>query len=408
MTNLDLALSDVDFNPFAPEYDRDPTPTWRALRNRGRIHWWTAGRCWLVCRYREVFSLVRDPRLSLRYTDWEYAPPARPVEEQSEYEILMANGLFGLDHADHLRVRKLASHAFTPRAIEAQRGALQQIVDDYTDDIGSADTFDFATQLANLVPLRTISRLVGVPEDSDDVFRALALGIVRGSHPHLTPEQRAEITAGVPAGLDLLRTLVAQRRAKPIDDFFGALVQAEDDGDTLGEWEMLALVASLLAAGTDTTSHMLTFLMLNLLRRPDVLARVRADASLIPAAMHETLRCDSFGKIGQTRFAREDFELCGQHIRKGQLLYLMFGCAQLDDEGFANPDAFDLDRDYDFNILFGAGPHFCIGAALARLQVEIVMRTVFERFDHLELAADPVFGHHPFLRQIDHLPLKTS
>jgi cytochrome P450 len=401
----EAAPAAFEFNPEDADYTRDPYPTYAFLRGNGP-YYWAKHDAYVFSRYEEVATIMRDRRFSLNWRDWEHSPP--PAKEQSEYDRLTEHGLFVVPAEDHTRLRKLISPAFTPRAIERMRGGVQDIVDEAIAAIAPVDGCFDITQLADHIPLRAISSVLGIPREHDPVFRRFGMSIIDATNPRITPEERARVLEPFPDGVALLRRLIDERRGNPGPDVLSALIQAEEAGDRLSHDELIALVMGLIAAGSETTVHLICFAVYNLLRHPDQLALVQADPSLLRAALDEVLRYDSFGKNGVPRFPTEDTEVFGVKLRKGQMVYPHLPAALRDPDAFDRPDIFDIKRDRVSNISFGTGPHHCVGAALARLEGEIAVGTLLTRFPTLALAGEPKFAEHAFLRKMDALPLRIS
>ena len=391
------------FDPEDPEYTKDPYPTYRRLHEQAPAYHWAAAHAWVFSRYHDVVAIMRDRRFSLNFEDWEFAV-RRPEAKRSDFERLMQKGLFALPPEGHTRIRKLVSPAFTPRAIEGMRGAVQQIVDATLADVGVE--LDIASAFADSIPLRAISTILGIPAAMDATFRRFGQSLIDATQPRLTEEERARILEPFAEGLALLHEVIAERRRRPGDDLLSALIAAHDDGDRLDRDELVALVMALISAGGETTTHLICFAVATLLRHPAELAILRADPSLWRNALDECLRFDNFGKNGLPRFATEELQVRGVVIRKGQLVYPHLPAALRDPDVFAEPDRFDIRREQYANITFGTGPHHCIGAALARLEGQVAVGTLLTRFPALGLAGEPVFAPHPFLRKMSSLPVR--
>jgi cytochrome P450 enzyme len=397
------AAPSFTYNPEDAEYTKDPYPTYRYLRERAPAYHWASAHAWVFTRYHDVVEIMRDRRFSTNVEEWEFAVH-RPESERSDYERLFHKGLFALPPEDHTRVRKLVSPAFTPRAIERMRGSVQQIVDATLADAGTE--LDIAKSFAESIPLRAISSIFDIPAHADQTFRRFGQSVVDGLDTRLTPEERARILEPFPAGLALLREIIAERRRRPGDDLLSALIAAQEDGDRLDTDELVSLVMALISAGGETTTHLICFATRTLLRHPDQLALLRADPTLLRNALDECLRFDNPGKNGLPRFVTEELQFRGVALRKGQLVYPHLPAALHDPEVFAEPERFDIRRDQHANVSFGTGPHHCIGAALARLEGQVAVGTLLTRFPALELAGETTFAAHPFLRKMSSLPVR--
>jgi cytochrome P450 len=397
---------EITFDPFAPGFDADPHPVFRALRDRDPVHWWAMGRGWLVTRYEDVSTCLRDRRLSTNYQDWEFAPPRPPGVAPTPLQRLMDGGLFSMPDADHVRVRRLVSPAFTPRAVERLREATQRIVDEALAGAVRGASFDIARDFSEHVPLRVIGTMLGVQKQDEPAFRSFASAVVEAvNSPWLSPAELEARLALLPEGISLLERLIEERRRRPTDDLLSALVAAEEAGDRLSNAELLSLVAVLVVAGSETTVHLIAFGILTLLRHPAELRRVREERSLLQNAVEEILRYELFGKVGVMRFAREDFVLGGREVRKGQLVALSLTSTGRDERTFPDPDRFDVRRDTSKSIAFGYGAHLCLGAWLARLEGQLALGTLLDRFPEMRLAGEPTFGRHASVRKMMSLPV---
>lgn len=393
------------FDPDDPGYTRNPYPTYNWLRSQPP-YLWAKHDAWIFSRYDDVVTIMRDyRRFTPNWADWEHAARFTSDGQVHDYDRLMASGLFALPHDGHVRLRKLVSPAFTPRAIERMRDKVQAIVDDALDHIEVQDgRFDVAG-LAEHIPLRAISAVLGIPRTREPEFRRFGVSVIDASDRRLTPAARLAVLEPFTPGLELLRAVIDERVRQPADDLLSMLIAAEEAGDRLNHDELLSLVMALIAAGSETTVHLICFAVYTLLRHPAELARLRADPSLVRGAIEEVLRFDSFGKNGVPRFARDDVEIGGVRVRKGQMIYPLLPAALRDPDAFPRADVFDIGRDQTANVTFGTGPHHCVGAALARLEGEIAITTLFARFPSLRLVGDPVFAPHSFLRKMESLPV---
>jgi cytochrome P450 len=325
------------------------------------------------------------------------------------FEKLMNNNLFFLDRKNHLRLRKLALPAFSPRIMEKMKDRFSILVKERFDEIGTPDSFNFAAEIAEKIPTQAIASLVGIPRDKFPIFDSLAYGVVRGINPMLTPEERKDAIKGVPEGLNLLNELIDERRANPGDDFLSTLILAEDEGSKLSNLEMCALVGAVLGAGSDTAVDLHSYLIKNLLQHPEEFKALKSDENLVQGAISETLRYESSGKTGLARYASEDLEINGHNVKKGEMVQLITSTAGMDAKIYNEPRKFDIQRDHDKSISFGQGPHYCIGVTLVRSQTEVMLKELFKRFPDLSLGNDIVYdyGHHN-ARRMDVMMVNTN
>jgi cytochrome P450 len=395
----------LHFNPNAPGFDADPYPTYARLREEAPVYYWPAARAFLVSRFEDAASLMRDPRFSLDPKSVGYPRPEDALP--AEFRMLQENGLFRLSQKDHARVRRAISPAFTPRAVERLRPDIQRIVDEALARSESKDEIDVAA-FADLIPMRVIAAMLQIPAEHAETFRKFGQAFVASTDPRWTPEQLIELLAPIPPGVTLLRSIIQERRENLGEDLLSTLIRAEQAGDKLSEEEMLSLVAALITAGSETTVHFICYAVLNLLRHPEHLALVRREPGLLRGALEEVLRFDSFGKSGIPRFATEDAEIAGTKIPRGAMVMALIPAAARDPRVFQDADTFDPRRESTDNINFGIGAHYCLGASLARLEGEVAVSTLLRRFPHMRLAGEPVFGNHPFIREMKSLRVAVT
>jgi len=409
MSQIESITVDHFFNPASEEFINNPLPTLERLTAEYPLARYDAWQSWLVSGHQNLIDCLLDRRLSTDFNLWEYAPAKKPMDEMDPFEKLMNNNLFFLDRKNHLRLRKLALPAFSPRIMDQMKERFTKLVKERFDEIGTPDSFNFASEIAEIVPTQAIASLVGIPREKFPIFDSLAYGIIRGINPMLTPEERKDAIKGVPEGLVLLNELIDERRANPGDDFLSTLILAEDEGSKLSNLEMCALVGAVLGAGSDTAVDLHSYLIKNLLQHPDQFDLLKADPSLVQGAISESLRYASSGKTGLARYASEDLEIQGQAIKQGQMVQLITGTAGMDSTLYPNPNKFDIQRAHDKSISFGQGPHYCIGVTLVRSQTEVMLKELFARFPNLSLGNEIVYDyHHHNARRMDVMMVNTN
>lgn len=347
----------------------DPYPLLQRLREADPVHRTPLG-FWFVTRHDDVKRLFSDPNVTGDRRAWALHQPA---DEGSFFHWAEEHNLFSLPPEEHARVRRLVSAALTPRAVRRMEQQIRDVVDRFAQPLRDrrGEVIDLYGDFTNLIPNTVISHVTGVSaEGGDEVrFRQLAQAVIAGFLPFNTPEV---MKAGEAAFEELYgwveKTAIA-RRAHPAEDMISDLVQVMDQDDRLDDREVIMLVTGLVSAGSETTAVGGMVLALSLLRHPDVLERLRGDRSLIPKAVNEMIRLDFGGPAGVPRYALRDFELRGKTIRKGDMLMLGFGGAGRDPAVYDDPDTFDMERDNRAMLNFGHGPHFCLGANLARSEL---------------------------------------
>ena len=382
----------IDQEVLQYEFYADPYPTFHRLRSEDPVHWNEQWGAWLLTRYTDVVSVLRDwsrfsnvGRIS-RFLD---ALPSDVRKKIRPFEEHFTTGLINSDPPEHTRFRRLVSKAFTPAVVEGLRPHIQSIVDELIDKVLTRERMDVIGDFAYLLPTTVIAQLIGVPLGDRNRFNTWADGITsfQGTGRALS---RGAINAqdSLLELRDYFRRLIADRRRQPRDDLISRLANAEDQGDLLNEAELLSISVTLLLAGYETTMSLIGNSVLALLRHPDQLRKLRSDPTLMTSAVEELMRFDS--PVGrQNRVARQDLELGGRQIRKGQLVAALLGAANRDPQQFPDPDRLDITRSENRHVAFGYGIHFCVGAPLARLEAQIAIGTLFRRIAGIELADDP-------------------
>jgi cytochrome P450 enzyme len=394
------------FNPYAPEFNTDPFPALKELRENHPIHFWEGGQGWLLSDYEDCLAVMRDNvRFSANFQDWELAPAA----PDSVFQRVQAKSLFGLPPARQTQVRKLIAPIFSAASMKQRRPQIRAIVDGILDEIGQVETLDVMSQVAERMPIRVMASVLDIPRQYEDMFKEFASLIVRGATPALNPEEHAKLNAAMPDGLSMLEQLINERRGKNLDDVLSQLVRAEEDGHRIDDIEELtSLVVQLVSAGSTSTINLIGYSLMTLLRHPDQLALVKSRPELLENAIMEAMRYDQFARFGLPRYALQDVTIRDTKIRKGQMVLPMVIGVMRDPARYPDPDRFDITRDQRNNLAFGHGPHFCLGAPLARLEGEEAVSALLARFPNLSLAGEPVFIPHPLMRYLHSLPVRTN
>ncbi|MEV8504755.1 cytochrome P450 [Actinoplanes sp. NPDC051475] len=367
--------------PFSEPDRLDLDPLYARLRRTDpvtRVRLPFGEEAWLATRYQDVRTLLGDPRFSRAASVGRDEP--RTTSQQ------VGGGLLAMDPPDHSRLRRLVAKAFTARRVEELRPATTAIANELIDAMTAAGPpADLVEHFATPLPVRVICRLLGVPTTDQELFRTWSEAIV--STTSLSPERIEEYIGNLHA---YMASLIAQRRVAPTEDLIGALVQArDDDNDRLSEEEMVELAAGLLAAGHETTVTQIPNFVYVLFTNPPKLAELRADPDLVPAAVEELLRYVPLGAASAfARYATEDVELSGVLIRAGEPVLGSLSAANRDGEVFTDPDGLDFARGANPHLGFGHGVHHCLGAQLARMELQVALRTLLGRLPELRLAVD--------------------
>lgn len=311
-------------------------------------------------------------------------------------------GFLFLDPPDHTRLRKLAQQAFAPRVVRALEPEISAMVDSLLDAMAEAGSVDLVSDLAYPLPVAVICRLLGVPVEDESQFSSAAALVAQALDPimSITGAPDPEVDARSEAGewlREYLGALVERRRAHPRDDLISALIAAEEDGDQLTADEIVATCNLLLIAGHETTVNLIANAAQEMLRNPEHWAALAADPALAGAIVEETLRFDPPVQLVM-RIAGADMRIGGRDIPAGDTMLLLLAAAQRDPAVYEAPDEFRLDRNAARHLSFGLGPHFCLGAPLARLEARVALSTLAARFPHARVVADPVYKPNVTLR----------
>src|SRR5262249_53065193 len=338
-------VEDFKFDPNAPEFDIDPFPTYKYMRENVPVYWWAEAQGWVVTRYDDVLMLLRDKRFSVEIKHWEHGPPELPDEQLTTHQLLARHGLFWMPAQDHRRVRKVLGPLFSPRAVEPLRKEFQSAVDDVLEIFAGRDSIDLVADFASRYPLRAITHVLGIPRDKQEKFIQFGSAVIDAFYPAISPEALREKLEFLPTGVAMLEELMAERRKKPGSDFFSKLIHAEQEGERLTRQEIISMVALMISAGCEPPRHLISFAVYNLLRHPEQLQILRKEPHLLSNAIDEVGRFDSFGKLNLPRFPLSDVEIRGVPIRKGQQIFGVYASALRDPEVFPDADQFDIRRD---------------------------------------------------------------
>jgi len=370
---------------LAPEVVADPHPAFACLREEDPVHWSERHRAWVLTRYDDVAALFRD----LRMSSDRASPLARRREDavggDDPVVSVLSRWMVFRDPPDHTRMRRALRSAFTPSAIETLRPAIERTVDELLD--GLPEEFDFLAEFAVPLPAIVIAELLGVPREDHDRFRTWSQGLATLVFASGLPDRHRRGREALTALATYLGEQLTHRRGQPADDLLGALAVLQAAGELTTE-EATANAVLLLFAGHETTTGLLANGLAALLAHPEQLERLRADQSLMPSAVEELLRFEGPSKL-MPRWAIQDVELRGRRIASGDLVYLVQSAANRDPSRFAEPNSLDIARDPNPHLGFGYGPHYCLGAPLARLETAIALSRLLDRRGRVELAGDP-------------------
>ena len=387
-------MTEIRFELADPRFKADPHATYARLRAEAPVFRSRLGRgrpVWLVTRYDDVAALLRDPRFAKDPAHARSgAAPWMPG-----FMRPLARNMLDLDAPDHTRLRSLVQKAFTPRLVERLRPRIEGLADELITRATRGGRMELVRDYALPIPLTIIGELLGIPAADWDRFHRWSTTVVSAS-PGIGA---VRLLPTVWSMFRYLRGQFAARRADPRDDLITALVQAEEAGDRLSDDELLAMVFILLVAGHETTVNLIAGGVLALLQNPEQLERLRSDPALLRPAIEELARFVSPVDLATERYAREDVEIAGVAIRRGEMVLGAIGSANRDEAHFAAPNTLDLARDPNRHLAFGLGAHYCLGAPLARLEASIAIPMLLDRAPDLRLRdAEVRWRRHAFLR----------
>ncbi|MBT3535141.1 MAG: cytochrome P450 [Rhodospirillaceae bacterium] len=374
------------FNPFSPDFLRNPYPAFQQLRASAPIMRTDMG-FWVASRYEDVTAILRDKRFGKCYVERTEKNHGPEIWDQPVYAS-MRNWMLVMDPPDHTRLRKLVARAFAPRRLKALRPRVQQLVDDSLDAVEAKGEMDFLSDFAFPLPVHVICDMLGIPaEERNFLFDGSRVSGRLIDPTPMSPEELKQVNEGHMEQVAFFRSLFERRRKTPDDDIITELLGAADDGDKLSDDELIGNIILLFGAGHETTVNMLGNGMLHLLSNPEEWEKLKADPSLVPSAVEEILRFDSSVQM-TGRTALEDVEIGGVTIPAGEAVLNLLGAANRDPEQFDGAEDFKIDRPNVQPTSFGGGIHHCLGAPLARIEGEIALATLIKRLPNLALAND--------------------
>jgi cytochrome P450 len=388
---------------MSPAFREDPYPHYERFRGAQPLLR-VAETIWFALGHADVTALLRHPRLS---TD---ESRAATEADRTEPDPNRTRNLLFMDPPQHTRLRNLVARAFTPRRIEALRAATTAIAAELLDAMATqSGPVDLVQAFAYPLPVRVICALLGVPPADEATFTGWSRGVARSVDPSIL--RSAEIETAIAQARQGLAAYLAglldERRRHPGDDLLSALAAVDADGERITTPEVVSLAQLLLVAGHETTVNLIGNGMLALLRAPDQLALLRRSPGLIGPAVDELLRYDGPVQITQ-RIALEDMEVVGCPVKAGDEIMLVLGAANRDPAAFNDPHRLDVTRDARRHVAFGGGIHHCLGAALARMEGQIALTALFERFPRIELAGTPTRRPTFTLRGLETLPVAVD
>jgi cytochrome P450 len=396
--------------------ERLPHETFALLRRDAPVWWydWPLGRgYWCVTKHADVVAVSRDTKA---FTSEHGAN----LEDLDEEQRVARQSMLETDPPRHTRLRGLVGPPFTPRAVKAYELALRELTTDVLDRALPLGEFDFVEEIAKQLPIRVLARLLGAPDEDNDRLIDWGDRMIGNTDPELadvlhdSPESDRYrlLPFRSPAALELFaygHRLAAERRREPTDDLVSTLVHTEIDGERLTEREFDTMFLLLVVAGNETTRQAIAHGMLALVEHPEEWRRLREDSDLVwTSGADEILRWSS-PVLHFRRTSTRDVELRGQTIRAGEKVVIWYGSANFDEEVFADPLRFDVGRKPNPHVTFGGGgPHYCLGAHLAKLEVQVMFDLLLPRLESLELAGPPERMRTNFTNALKRMPVRVT
>jgi len=391
--------------------DGPPLELFKRMRSQCPVHWTSevtelpqAKGFWSVTRADDVHTVSRD---------WETYSSERGgvVAIDEVFPIDLARAMFiGMDPPKHDRLKALFQAGFTPKRIAAHEEAIREIVIKTLDRLDGREECDLVTDVAQPAVSRVIGSFMGIPEEDDAVWANLMNQALAASDPDFSPSVdniEEVIQEAITQVFSRCSKMIAERRENPTDDLTSVLVHAEVEGQRLEEHEIVMGFFLLVAAGNDSTKATYSSAMRALMENPDQRQILLEDPSLIPSAVEETLRMfPAFAHFRRT--ATKDAELGGQQIKEGDKVVMWYASSNRDETRYENPDHFDVRRNPDHQAFGAGGRHFCLGTALARLELKILLEETLARYPKMEMTGKPTFIESGFLNQLKSLPVRLA
>jgi cytochrome P450/nitrite reductase/ring-hydroxylating ferredoxin subunit len=415
----ELVLDDVDLTDL-DVWERGVPYDWlRLLRDEAPLYWQEEreGRgFWCFTRYDDVFAMAKD------WQTYSSELGGTSLQDLTPEEVQLRKSMIDTDPPEHTRLRALVNKGFTPRVVNTYEERIRLLARGILEQAFTEDAFDWVEKVASEIPMWVFSEIMGLPVEDRRTIISLSDKILGNTDPEIVGEEFVQERAlhdpelrklpfSSPFSLDLIefgRQLGEARRAEPRDDITTRLVEAEVDGSRLTEHEFGLFFILLTTAGNETTRHTITLGLLDLLTHPDELARLVADPSLAGSAADEILR-RAHPVHHFRRTATRDVAAHGRRIKAGDKVTMWFCAGNYDERKFPDPYRFDVGRTPNRHLTFGlGGPHFCLGAHLAKLEVKVWLEEMIPYFDRVELAGEPSRLRSNFFNAVKRLPVRVT
>jgi cytochrome P450 len=389
--------------------DGPPHELFKEMRSRCPVHWTSK-----ITEYPEedgYWSITRADDVREVSLDWETYSSATGITALTNaiMPVELISAMFiGMDPPKHDRLKQLFQRGFTPKRIAAHEDEIRAITVEVLDRLDGRETCDLVTDVAQPVVSRVIHSFMGIPAEDDEIWARLMNNMLGAGDPDMNPEGvESVMQRDVPEMFERCRQLIEQRREHPTDDLTSVLVHAEVDGERLEEHEIVMGFFLLVAAGNDSTKATYCAAMRALMEHPEQKQLLLDDPGLAPSAVEESLRMyPAFAHFRRT--ATEDVELNGQTIHKGDKVVMWYVSSNRDETRYEDPDRFEAARNPEHQAFGAGGRHFCLGAALARLELKVLLEETLARYPRIELDGTPLYAESPFINQLKTLPVKLG
>lgn len=381
-------MQSAPFQFFSPEYQANPFPFYARMREEGlsRIE---PGGFLAVSRHADVVAALRNPAVFSSTGFVQAFEPPWLGDNPGAHTML------SMDPPEHTKLRNLVSRAFVQPVVDRSAPSVQRLVDAVVARFAERGEAEIVADVATPVTAGTLGHFLTLDPALHAKFKAWSDALASVTPEPMGPDHRTVVRAAIDEMVRYVQSVIEERRRAPGDDMVSMLVQAEVDGHRLGDRDLVAFLFLLIVAGLETTVHLLSKSMITLTDRPDLVDRLRADASLVPRFVDEMLRFDP-PTHSLFRFVMKDTEVAGKPVPAGSVVMLMLAAANRDERQFARPDVFDLDRDAQGSAAFGHGAHFCIGMALAKLEARLTLESLLRRFRAFERVEPTIAYNHTF------------
>lgn len=377
-----------------------PYNTFKRLRAEAPVYWHPhpeGGGFWALTKYDDTVTVSMNPAIFSSARGVGIPDPQQGDDPQA---MMLTN-----DPPRHTKLRRLVSAGFTPKMIRRLEEPLRKVTDKILDSVAPKGECDFVTEVAAELPLQVICELIGVPQEDRHLIFKWSNEMIGSSDS----EYAVTDEVGMRARMEMYAysdMLAKQREGSHGEDLVSVLTEAEVDGEKLSRTEFNAFFLLLAVAGNETTRNLISGGLLTLIQHPDQMARLRKDPSILPTAIEEMLRYVT-PVMHFRRTALQDTEIRGQEIRQGEKVVIWYVSANRDEDVFPDPDTFDVGRTPNDHVAFGSGgPHFCLGANLARLEIRIMFEHLLDRFSDIRLAGPVQRLRSNFINGIKHMPVR--